>query len=176
MSAPAPKKLLVHHHEWIRQKFLGRTNSEIAATCGVTSLIVHLVLKSSLAQAEFSRLKAAAEHDLINGSTRLQVLQKMNNTAGAALDLADDIIRGATQATIVTRANVALKVLDRTLLKPDVKHDDDEGSFRDLLRGMKRLEDQMQAGNAPGVINVTKTVEAPVITEYDDEGNVVDAV
>jgi IS30 family transposase len=139
--------LRTRHHEILRLHFLGRSNREIAMSLNLHPQTITCILKSPLAQAELTRLKAEAEKSLVNVPLRQQLLNDLNGSAMEALHLRRGLMND-NNINLGVRERISQHFMDRVIF-PKNEEDSTEGSYRDILRKMSEIERKLGMNAVP---------------------------
>jgi hypothetical protein len=119
-------KLRPRHYTALHIALLGRSHVDIAFRVGMTPGHVGDVLRSPLAQAELVRLRAAAEARLATVPLEaLAVTRELMNDEGVPA---------------AVRARIACHLLDRIIFDRQAVDDEQQVTYRDILRKLDALD------------------------------------
>lgn len=146
------------HFEIINLYFLGKKYREIAEIMGISTAAVSCIIRSPLAQAELSKLVAAAQEKVTDVPLRAQLHSQMERVAKHALNVEEAILDPRSKEIVDTkiRARVAMHALDRIVFNRD-SDDEREGSYRDILRKLDEMSNTMMIKPQPVVIDQIPT-------------------
>ena len=159
------KSVRPRHAEIIRLAFLGLKHNVIAERVGISAPAVSCVLRSAIAKAELARLQHEAERRLIDTPLRVRAAIELDNAAMESLKFNRSLVNDATVDKKL-RSKVASHFLDRLVFNKDP--DAEEGSYREILRSLRTIEDQF---SRKPVIIESEASAAPTPSQPDGSFN-----
>jgi hypothetical protein len=136
------QKLRPRHHEILRLLFLGMNHKEVAERLGITPVTVGIVMNSPLARYELEKLKAEADKNVVNVSKRAEAVAELQNAGMEAIKL-NRRVMNSSKVDVKIRTRVATHFMDRVVFEKVDKEDEVKVSYRDILRGLGRLEERL---------------------------------
>lgn len=145
------QSLKARHLEIIRRAAKGQKNVEIATALNLHPITVSCVLRSPLAQAELSRLKEVLEQRLPEMPIYERLRDKLEAAATEALTLNAEVLK-SNLVDIKVRTRVASHFLDKVVFK-EQEDDTKEASYKDILRSVSNIEQQLRQSTVQVVPN-----------------------
>ena len=108
----SPKELNEKHEEIIRLAHIGMKQEQIAEEMGLSAQIVHMLLKTELAQRKLEDLASFAEMDTLDTHAEIQKASK------EAVVYLSEVIRGKVETSASLRAKASMDMLDRAGFSP----------------------------------------------------------
>lgn len=175
MGAWTATELTARHKEILRLKFLGRSNIDIAVQMGIDPQTVGLVVRSPLAQAELARLSGRAEDSLTDVPRRARLLLQLEEAGEEAIELNRRLMKeestnfkGEPLVPARVKAGIAKHFIDRGVV--GLTGQEQEGSIREILRSLDRIEQTMHAKDITPVYQVNGDDLQPI--EVENAGRV----
>lgn len=160
------KSVRPRHAEIIRLAFLGLKHNLIAERVGISAPAVSCVLRSAIARAELARLQHEAELKILDTPVRVRAALELDKAAMESLKFNRSLVNDVTVDKKL-RSRVATHFLDRLVFNKDP--DMEEGSYREILRSLRSIEDQF--ARKPVVIEMppSEVSNQQVTLESQDE-------
>lgn len=154
-----PQELTARHQEIIRLTFIGRTPIEIAGQLGLDAATIRLIVNSPLAQAELGRLTAKAEESITDVPRRVRLMEMLEDAGEEAIQINRDLMKdqnfdykGRPFVPARVKASIGKHFIDRGIV--GITDQQGEGSIREILRSLERIEQVMSTPEPVQVMNV----------------------
>jgi len=154
MAGYQNKKIQTKHHEILRRAHLGQHNTTIAAELGLHPVTVGLILRSSLAKAELLRMRNSDLEKVTNTPARVKYGPELAEAAEKSLKYHLRILNDEVVVDEKIKANVAKQHVEQGIYRTEVL-DNETVSFRDIIRGLSKMEQALSSPHNNNVINIT---------------------
>ena len=108
----SPKELNAKHEEIIRLAHIGMKHDQIAEEMGLSTQIVHMLLKTELAQRKLEELASFSQMETLDTHVEIQKASK------EAVVYLSEVIRGKVETSASLRAKASMDMLDRAGYAP----------------------------------------------------------
>jgi hypothetical protein len=132
-------------------------------------LTISLIMKSPMAKFELEKLQAVSDESVINVPLRVEKAREIRKAGELALQHNSDIMSDPT-VDVKVRSRVAQHFLDRAVFDVPTERSQDV-SFRDLLKSMSAIENQLTAKTidiSPGAGDEERARRSPTPLENNN--------